>query len=35
MARLAMTSLTFMLDWVPQPVCQTSSGNSRVELARR
>ena len=22
-ARLAMTSLAFMLDWVPLPVCQT------------
>ena len=26
MARLAMTSLAFMLDWVPEPVCQTRSG---------
>ena len=25
--RLAMTSLTFMLDWVPEPVCQTLRGN--------
>ena len=24
--RLAMTSLAFMLDWVPLPVCQTTSG---------
>ena len=22
-ARLEMTSLTFMFDWVPEPVCQT------------
>ena len=28
MARLAMTSLTFMLDCVPDPVCQTCTGNS-------
>ena len=28
MHRLEMTSLTFMLDWVPDPVCQTYSGNS-------
>ena len=28
LARLAMTSFTFMLDWVPDPVCQTCSGNS-------
>jgi hypothetical protein len=27
-ARLASTSLTFMLVWVPLPVCQTDSGNS-------
>jgi hypothetical protein len=26
MARLAMTSLTFMFDWVPDPVCHTTSG---------
>ena len=26
MARLAMTSLAFMLDWVPEPVCQTTRG---------
>ena len=26
MARLAMTSLAFMLDWVPEPVCQTRNG---------
>jgi len=23
-----MTSLAFMFDWVPEPVCQTRSGNS-------
>ena len=28
MHRLEMTSFTFMLDWVPEPVCQTYSGNS-------
>jgi hypothetical protein len=27
-ARLEITSLTFMFDWVPEPVCQTYSGNS-------
>ena len=27
-ARLAITSLTFMLVWVPEPVCHTLSGNS-------
>jgi hypothetical protein len=27
-ARLASTSLMFMLLWVPEPVCQTDSGNS-------
>ena len=26
MARLEMTSLAFMLDCVPEPVCQTTSG---------
>ena len=25
-ARFAITSLTFMLDCVPEPVCQTTSG---------
>ena len=25
-ARLLMTSLTFMLVWVPEPVCQWTSG---------
>ena len=24
--RLAMTSLVFILDWVPEPVCQTTRG---------
>ena len=33
MARLAITSLAFMLVWVPEPVCQTTSGNCVVELA--
>ena len=27
-ARFAMTSFTFMLVWVPLPVCQMRSGNS-------
>jgi len=27
-ARLAITSLTFMFVWVPEPVCQTRRGNS-------
>ena len=35
MARLEMTSLTFMLDWVPDPVCQTYSGKLLVQLAAR
>src|SRR5690606_880776 len=26
-ARLETTSLTFMLDWVPDPVCQMTNGN--------
>ncbi len=26
MARFAITSFTFMFDWVPEPVCQTTSG---------
>ena len=33
MARLAITSLTFMLVWVPEPVCHTDSGNSLVQVA--
>ena len=32
LARLAITSLAFMLVWVPEPVCQTTSGNSSVSL---
>jgi hypothetical protein len=28
LARLAITSLAFMLVWVPLPVCQTGNGNS-------
>ena len=32
-ARPAMTSLTFMFVWVPEPVCQTRSGNSPAEPA--
>ena len=28
MHRLEITSLTFMFDWVPDPVCHTYSGNS-------
>ena len=27
-----MTSLAFMFDWVPEPVCQTTSGNSSSYL---
>ena len=26
MATLEITSLAFMFDWVPEPVCQTTSG---------
>ena len=32
MARLLITSLTFMLDWVPDPVCQTYSGKFSSSL---
>ena len=32
-ARLLMTSLEFMFDWVPEPVWKTTSGKSLVELA--
>ncbi len=32
LARLAITSLAFMLVWVPEPVCQTTSGNSSSSL---
>jgi len=31
-ARPAITSLTFMFDWVPEPVCQTRSGNSAASV---
>ena len=27
-----MTSLAFIFDWVPDPVCQTTSGNSSVSF---
>ena len=30
--RLAMTSLAFMLDWVPEPVCQTTRGKCSSSL---
>lgn len=33
MARLEMTSLAFMLDWVPEPVCQTTSGKWSTSLS--
>ena len=33
MARLAITSLAFMLDWVPEPVCHTDQRELVVELA--
>ena len=32
MARFEMTSLTFMLVWVPEPVCQMRSGNSPISF---
>ncbi len=36
MARLEMTSLAFMLDWVPLPVCQHSrAGTGRRVCPRR
>ena len=31
-ARLAMTSFEFMLDCVPEPVCQTTSGKLSSNL---
>ncbi len=31
-ARPAITSLTFMFDCVPEPVCQTRSGNSAASV---
>jgi hypothetical protein len=34
MARLEITSLAFMLDWVPEPVCQTTSGKCRRACRR-
>ena len=34
-ARLLITSLTFMLDWVPEPVCQTYSGKLLIQVHRR
>ena len=33
--RWAMTSLTFMLVWVPLPVCQTTRGNSSSHFPAR
>ena len=33
-ARLLITSLRFMLDWVPEPVCQTYSGKSSSSSPR-
>ena len=32
LARLAMTSLAFMLDWVPDPVCQTTRGKWSISF---
>ena len=32
LARPAITSLTFMFDCVPEPVCQTRSGNSSARV---
>ena len=34
-ARLAMTSLTFMLVWVPEPVCQTTRGKCPANAPER
>ena len=34
-ARWAMTSLTFMLVWVPLPVCHTTRGNSSSHFPAR
>ena len=34
MHRLEITSLTFMFDCVPEPVCQTNSGNSESSSPR-
>ena len=33
--RLATTSLTFMLDWVPEPVCHTARGKCPSSLPER
>ena len=35
MARLLITSLAFMFDWVPEPVCQTTSGKLSSNLPNR
>jgi hypothetical protein len=32
MARFEITSLAFMFDWVPEPVCQTTSGKCSFSL---
>ncbi len=32
MARFEITSLAFMFDWVPEPVCQTTSGKCAFSL---
>jgi hypothetical protein len=32
LARFAITSLAFMLLWVPEPVCQTTSGKCSANL---
>jgi hypothetical protein len=32
MARFEITSLAFMFDWVPEPVCQTTSGKWSFSL---
>ncbi|MCY1245064.1 hypothetical protein D9M72_581790 [compost metagenome] len=31
-ARFEITSLAFMFDWVPEPVCQTTSGKWSLSL---
>ena len=33
LARFAITSFAFMLVWVPEPVCQTTSGKCSSRLA--
>ena len=35
MARLAITSLKFIFDWVPEPVCQTTNGKWASSLPLR